>query len=69
MTDYRYTILCKMPDDGRGEYSEEIDVEISYRSVTAAKRAAQEIIEEMYDPELRPMRVTRATEIRFFSIN
>ena len=66
---YRYTVLCKMPHDRRGEYSEEIDVEISYRSVTAAKRAAQEIIEEMYDPQLRPSRVINAREIQIQSIS
>lgn len=69
MRGYRYTVLCKMPHDLRGEYSEEIDVEISYRSVTAAKRAAQEIIDEMYNSELRPMRVVRGMEIEIFTIS
>ncbi len=52
-----YTVFCKMPYDGRGEYSEEIDVAVPSRSVTAAKRAAQKAIDADYDPELRPVRV------------
>ncbi len=52
-----YTVFCKMPEDGRGEYSEEIDITTDYRSLTNVKREAQKIIDEMYDPELRPVRV------------
>ena len=52
-----YTVFCKMPGDGRGEYSEEIDVVVPIRSATLAKLKAQEIIDEMYDSELRPVRV------------
>ena len=56
--DTRYTVLCKLPDDKRGEYSEEIDIVASERTgVTAIKRAAQNIIDQWYDPELRPVRV------------
>jgi hypothetical protein len=54
----RYAVLCKLPDDKRGEYSEEIDIIADERtSVTAIKRAAQNIIDKDYDPELRPVRV------------
>ena len=54
----RYTVLCKMPHDRRGEYSEEIDIIASERTGKAALlRAAQNIIDEDYDSELRPMRV------------
>ena len=60
MNGTRYTVLCKMPDDKRGEYSEEIDI-IAYERTgkTALLRAAQNIIDEDYDPELRAMRVIR----------
>jgi len=54
-----YTVLCKLPDDKRGEYSEEIDV-LAYdrTSVRTIKRMAQDIIDsDLYDPALRPMRV------------
>ena len=52
-----YTVFCKMPGDGPGEYSEEIDITTEHRSETSVKREAQKIIDEMYDPELRPVRV------------
>ncbi len=67
---YRYTVLCKMPDDGRGEYSEEIDfVALERTGVAALKRIAQKIIDRDYDPELRPVRVIRSTEIQIQSIS
>jgi hypothetical protein len=52
-----YSVFCKMPDDKRGEYSEEIVVRIPRRSVTLAKRAAQEEIDKSYVKELKPVRV------------
>lgn len=54
---YQYTVFCKMPDDSRGYYSEEIDVRTNRRSVTAAKQAAQRAIDRDYDKRLRPSRV------------
>jgi len=58
--DTRYAVLCKLPDDKRGEYSEEIDIIASERTgKTALLRAAQNIIDKDYDPELRPVRVVR----------
>ena len=66
---YRYTVLCKMPHDRRGEYSEEIDVTTARRSTTAAIQAAQMIIDADYNSELRPMRVIRGMEIQIFSID
>jgi hypothetical protein len=54
---HTFTVYCKMPEDRRGEYSEEIDVTIGSRSITHAKQAAQKIIDADYDPELRPVRV------------
>lgn len=53
---HTYTVFCKLPEDGRGEYSEEIDVTIGRRSVGAALKAAQRIINTSYDPDLRPVR-------------
>ena len=52
-----YTVFCKMPEDGRGEYSEEIDVVTESRSLTRVKQIAQEMIDKDYVPELRPVRV------------
>lgn len=52
-----YTVYCKFPEDPRGYYSEEIDVQVARRSVTAAKKAAQKIIDKEYDKRLRPVRV------------
>ena len=54
---YTYTVFCKMPDDKRGEYSEEIDITIKSRSLTRAKQVAQRLIDKDYDPNLRPVRV------------
>lgn len=51
-----YTILCKVPSDGRGEYSEEIEVEVPRRSVSLAMRKAEEILARDYDPDLKPVR-------------
>jgi len=54
---YQWTVYCKLPDDRRGEYSEEIDVATKTRSRAAALRKARELIEQEYDLELRPVRV------------
>jgi len=51
-----YTVLCKMPDDPRGQYSEEIDVEA--RSHHDAMRKVKVILAgSQYEPLLRPVRV------------
>lgn len=66
----RYTVYCKMPDDKRGEYSEEIDIIAAEREgVTAIKRAAQNIIDEWYDTDLRPVRVVRQGGVTVTSIS
>jgi len=53
---HTFTVFCKLPDDPRGYYSEEIDVVVSRRSEALALKAAQQLIDTMYDPELRPVR-------------
>ncbi len=61
MSETRFTVYCKLPNDKRGEYSEEIDIICSDRLGDAAiKRAAQNIIDEFYDLKLRPVRVVRS---------
>ncbi len=65
----RFTVYCKLLDDKRGEYSEEIDIVAADRTgPTAIKRAAQNIIDQWYDPELRPVRVVRSGIITVQSI-
>jgi hypothetical protein len=56
---YTYTVFCKMPDDGRNEYSEEIDVESPTRNLAAVRRLAVKEITERYDPRLRPSLIIR----------
>lgn len=56
MAGYTFTVFCKAPGDGRGEYSEEIDVTVPRRSTTAALAAAQKLLDEDYDPGCRAVR-------------
>lgn len=48
-------MLCKMPEDKRGQYSEEIDVEA--KSHYDAIERAKTLLTSQYDPLLRPVRV------------
>lgn len=49
-----WTVFCKLPSDGRGQYSEEVDVLATSRS--EALREAQKVLDKDYLPELRPVR-------------
>lgn len=52
-----FTVFCKAPWDKRGEYSDEIDVEVSSRSVARAKAAAQKVLDAEYLPGMKASRV------------
>lgn len=57
MTQDTFVVYCKHPNDGRGEYSEEIDVKAS--TATEAKKKAQEILDADYEPGMRAVRTKR----------
>lgn len=56
-----WTVLCKAPGDGRGQYSEEIDVEAKTPGV--AKRLAQEVLDRDHVAGMRAVRVIRGPEV------
>lgn len=57
MTQDTFVVYCKHPEDGRGQYSEEIDVKA--KTATEAKRKAQEILDADYEPGMRAVRTKR----------
>ena len=57
--EYQWTIYCKMPDDKRGEYSEEIDVGTWGRQAGEAMTIAKMALKAHYVPELRTSRIER----------
>jgi len=55
-----YTVLTKDDSCGRGDYAEELDVQVdSHEGIAAAKRIAQMVLEAEYEPGLRVARVIR----------
>ncbi|MFC0248266.1 hypothetical protein ACFFIO_07105 [Citricoccus parietis] len=57
MTQDNFVVYCTHPNDGRGEYSEEIDVKAS--TATEAKKKAQETLDADYEPGMRAVRTKR----------
>ena len=57
MTKYTWTAFCSMPEDKRGQYTEEIDVVAD--TPTHAKQAAEKILETGYEPNLKVRKVVR----------
>lgn len=53
----KFIVLCKSPEDKRGQYSEEIDIEAW--SAGRAITLAQAILDRDYDPGMRAVRVIR----------
>jgi hypothetical protein len=63
-TKYLYTAFCAFPEDKRGQYCEEIDVEAD--SPTHAKQAAEKRIEADYNKRLKVRRVVRRVPGAYF---
>lgn len=59
---YNYIVYCKRPDDGRGEYSEEIDVTTKRRSAREATQIAQAILDKEYVEGMRAVRAIPVPE-------
>jgi hypothetical protein len=61
MSKWVWTAYCAMPDDPRGQYSEEIDVVAT--TPGKAREMAEELLKLEYDPGLKVRKVVRRAPV------
>jgi len=64
---YLWTVMCKLPDSPRGTYEEEFDIRTINKSMAAAKDVARKVlVQEGYDSQMYPSRVTKRNSGMWF---
>jgi len=61
MVNWIWTCYCSLPDDPKGQYSEEIDVMATHR--TKAKSLAEAVLKLEYDPGLKIRKIVRSAPV------